>query len=98
MDGETIALLEAQICIYFKHAHRYLAFIKHSYMLRDRTVSDIFLLAVCCCKSQYMYEYIIESKTPLSELKTFPNCKETCAFSKARETIANLLRAYRRTP
>ena len=31
------------------------------------------LLAVC----QYMYEYIIETETPLSELKTFPNCKIT---------------------
>ena len=41
------------------------------------------LLAVCCFKSQYMYEYIIETETPLSELKTFPNCKETWAFSKA---------------
>ena len=41
-------------------------------MLRDRTVSD---LAVCHSISQYMYEYIIE--TPLSELKTFPNSKET---------------------
>ena len=34
-------------------------------------------LAVCCYKCQYMYEYIIETETPLSELKTFPNCKET---------------------
>ena len=31
----------------------------------------------------YVYEYIIESETPLSELETFPNCKETWAFSKA---------------
>ena len=30
-----------------------------------------------------MYEYIIETETPLCELKTFPNCKETWAFSKA---------------
>ena len=45
-------------------------------MLRDRTVSDRDL-AVCCCKSQYMYEYIIETETPLSKLKIFPNCKET---------------------
>ena len=29
-----------------------------------------------------MYEYIIETGTPLSELKTFPNYKETLAFSK----------------
>ena len=34
-------------------------------------------LAVCCYISQYMYEYIIETETPLSELETFPNCKET---------------------
>ena len=56
------------MCI-FKHAHRYLVFIKHSYMLTD-------LLAVCCSKSQYMYEYIIQTEAPLSELKTFPNCKK----------------------
>ena len=37
----------------------------------------LFLLAVCSCKSQYMYEYIIETESLLSELKTFPNCKET---------------------
>ena len=48
-------------------------------MLTDRTASDrdFFLLAVCCFKSQYMYEYTIETETPLSELKTFLNCKET---------------------
>ena len=40
-------------------------------------------LAVCFFKSQYMYEYIIETETPLSELQTFPNCKGTSAFSKA---------------
>ena len=45
-------------------------------MLKDRTLSD-FLLAVCCYKSQYMYEYIIETETPLSELKISPNYKET---------------------
>ena len=45
-------------------------------MLRDRPVPD-FLLAVCCCKRQYMYEYIIETETPLPELKTFPNFEET---------------------
>ena len=33
--------------------------------------------ALCCCKSQYVYEYIIETETPLSELETFPSCKET---------------------
>ena len=38
-------------------------------MLTDRTASD---LAVSCFKSQYMYEYIIETETPLSELKAFP--------------------------
>ena len=27
--------------------------------------------------AMYVYEYIIESETPLSELETFPNCKET---------------------
>ena len=32
-----------------------------------------------------MYEYIIETETPLSELETFPNCKETWAFGKATE-------------
>ena len=26
--------------------------------------------------SQYVYEYIIETETPLSEPKTFPNCKK----------------------
>ena len=31
-----------------------------------------------------MYEYITE--TPLPELKIFPNCKETWAFSKATFT------------
>ena len=35
------------------------------------------LLAVCFFKSQHMCEYIIETETPLSELKTFPNCKGT---------------------
>ena len=68
-----LALFKAQICmISFKHAHRYLVFIKHSYMLTDRTAS-----AVCRFESQYTYEYILETETPLSELKTFPNCKET---------------------
>ena len=37
----------------------------------------VFLLAVCFFKSQYMYEYMIETETPLSELKTFLNCKGT---------------------
>ena len=47
-------------------------------MLRDGTVSGRdFLSPVCGRKSQYMYEYIIETETLLSELKTFPNCKET---------------------
>ena len=41
-------------------------------MLKDRTVS----LAVCCCKSQYMYKNIIETETPLSELKTFITAKK----------------------
>ena len=27
--------------------------------------------------AMYVYEYIIESETPLSELETLPNCKET---------------------
>ena len=27
--------------------------------------------------AMYVYEYIIESETPLSELETFSNCKET---------------------
>ena len=40
-------------------------------------------LTVCCCNSQYVYEYIIETESPLSELKTLPNCKETWAFRKA---------------
>ena len=35
------------------------------------------LQTVCVFKSQYMYEYITETETPLSELKTFPNCKGT---------------------
>ena len=35
------------------------------------------LLGVCCYKSQYMYECIIKTETPLSELETFSNCKET---------------------
>ena len=30
-----------------------------------------------------MYEYIIETEAPLSELEIFPNWKETWAFSKA---------------
>ena len=61
-------------------------------MLRDRTVSDrVSLLAVCCSKSQFMYEYIIETETPLSELKTFPNYKETCAFTKASVLSVNNL-------
>ena len=40
-------------------------------------LSRSFLLAVCFFKSQYMYEYIIETETPLSELKIVPNCKGT---------------------
>ena len=28
-------------------------------------------------QKKYMYEYIIETEIPLSELKTFPNCKGT---------------------
>ena len=44
-------------------------------MLRDRTLSDR-TLAVCCCKSQYMYKYIIETETPLSELKIFLTTKK----------------------
>ena len=42
---------------------------------QNRFNKILFLLAVCCCKSHYMY--ITETETPLSELKTFPNCKET---------------------
>ena len=38
---------------------------------------NLSLLAVCFVKNQYMYEYIIETETPLSELKTFSNCKGT---------------------
>ena len=34
-----------------------------------------------------MYEYIIETETPLSELKTFPYYKETWAFSKANLNV-----------
>ena len=41
-------------------------------MLRERTVLD-----TLSCNSQYVYEYIIETKTALSELTTFPSCKET---------------------
>ena len=37
----------------------------------------------------YVYEYIIESETPLSELETFPNCKETWAFSKANQYVVS---------
>ena len=37
-------------------------------MLRDRTVSDIFLLAVCCSKNQFMYEYIREFKIHVLEI------------------------------
>ena len=44
---------------------------------RQALQKKVFLLAVCCYKSQHMYEYIIETETPLSELETFPNCKET---------------------
>ena len=35
------------------------------------------LLAVCCYKSQYMYEYSLETESPLSVLETSTNCKET---------------------
>ena len=38
-----------------------------------------------------MYEYIIETETPLSELKTFPNCKETWAFSKANVSLVYII-------
>ena len=34
--------------IFFKHANRYLVCIKHSYMLKDITLSDISDLAICC--------------------------------------------------
>ena len=44
---------------------------------KERRQALHFLLAVCFFKSQYMYEYIIETETPLSELKTFPYCKGT---------------------
>ena len=48
---------------------------------RDLTSSKVYkalpLRCICCCKSQYMYEYIIETEASLSELKTLFNCKET---------------------
>ena len=77
---QILALLKAQICMISFQTYTQIFgiwyFIKHSYMLKDRTLSD-FLLAVCCYKSPYMYEYIIETETPLSELKISPNYKET---------------------
>ena len=66
---EPLALLKDQICmISFQTCtqifgiHKALVHIKRYNCSRQRDV---------CC----MYEYIIE--TPLTELKTFPNCKET---------------------
>ena len=41
------------------------------------------VLAVCLCKTQYMYEYIYKPKLPLSELKLFPDYKKPRVFSKA---------------
>ena len=40
------------------------------------------LLGVCFFKSQYMYEYIIEIETPLSELKTFLTCKRNLSLQQ----------------
>ena len=38
-----------------------------------------------------MYEQIKETETPLSELETFPMCKETWAFSKATYQLLKVL-------
>ena len=72
----TVALLKAQICtIYFQTCTQIFGI--HKALIHLRRYKLIFLLAVCSCKSQYMYEYITETGTPLSELKTFLLCKET---------------------
>ena len=63
--------------IYFKHAHRYLVLIYSTHTCLEIELYQ--LLAICCYKSQYMYEYIIKTETPLSELKISPNCKDTSA-------------------
>ena len=34
------------------------------------------ILVICCYKSKYMYEYSIESETPLSELETSLTAKK----------------------
>ena len=71
-----LALLKAQICmIYFQTCTQIVGI--HKALIHVKRKNCIFLPAVCCSKSQYMYEYIIETETPLSELKTFLNCKET---------------------
>ena len=52
-------------------------FCNHKALIQNFKARRQALLAVPFFKSQYMYEYIIETETPLSELKTYPNCKGT---------------------
>ena len=63
--GMGVALLKAQICmIYFQTCAQIFGI--HKALIHVKRKNCIFLLAVFCSKSQYMYEYIIETETPLS--------------------------------
>ena len=46
-------------------------------MFRMQKYLAIMRYAFRISKQEGMYEYIIETEIPLSELKTFPNCKGT---------------------
>ena len=73
---KEVALRKAQICmIYFQTCTQICD--THKALIHVMRWNIIRHSAVCCYKSQYMYGYIIETDTPLSELKIFPNCKET---------------------
>ena len=71
----NLALLKAQICIISFQTCTQI-FDIHKALIHVTRMNCIRQL-YAALKSQYMYEYIIETETPLSELKIFPNCKET---------------------
>ena len=52
----------------------------HKVRVQNFKVRRQALLAVCFFKSQYMCEYIIETETPLSELKTFPELQRNLSL------------------